>query len=882
MSEAEQSTGHPPQTVEYTPPPLGPDAERTGACDQTKKDSAAPRGAGPFPTIEGFEIEGILGKGGMGVVYRARQTSLKRLVALKMILTGGHADAEDLARFRAEAESAARLQHPNIVQIHAVGESAGRPYFALEFVEGGSLDRTLKGEPQEPGKAAALMETLARAMHAAHQRGIVHRDLKPANVLLAADGTPKIGDFGLAKQLDTDSGQTHSGAVMGTPSYMSPEQAAGRTREVGPAADVYALGAIFYELLTGRPPFRGASVLDTLEQVKGHDPIAPSRLQPRLPRDLETICLKCLQKEPAKRYASAEALADDLRRFQNHEPIRARPPSVMYLAWQFTRRHKAWVGGAVAVLLSLLLGLFGTSVAMFRALEAEGAANQNLTRATTAESDLRLELAQAQMRTARLAAQRGDWRTALDAYDAALASGRLDEVEIRALKVQALVALNDRAAAEKELDALFARGDLGKHEGTLYLLRGDFALSRFRGRDKALADVRAALAGDLADADREYARGLLAEHSDAALRHFQAAVKAEPFHHRANSALLMMLFFLGRRDECHSQARLCTLLFPDDPGPRVTSAFMLSLEGKPQEARARLKEAEKLLGVKEADLLAELVDFLNDGVQTFSGSDAFGAMQTISSPRLMLRFLPLMVKFRSTPDLSALGMGFVNLPSLANTWGKLATVVQRNQFADASPAMIQQIEEAMAHHPEGTLYFYHAHLVIQVAGVKKDRAEMAKLVRVAAESFQRSIDAPCMLPVVQRDARFWGAWAQAILARNKEKPDPGMRALALRNMGELLLHHDLKTGEVMMLAGAANDMVEYDMTRALLAHGLKKAPNDLGLQRFRVKTELAAGNYSKALELADALLTRKSDDEATQGYRKTALEELRKRLEKSP
>lgn len=881
MSEADQSTGHPPQTVEYTPPPLVPDAERTGAYDQTKKDTA-PRGGGPFPTIEGFEIEGILGKGGMGVVYRARQMSLKRLVALKMILTGGHADAEDLARFRAEAESVARLQHPNIVQIHAVGESEGRPYFALEFVEGGSLDRTLKGQPQDPAKAAALMETLARAVHAAHQRGIVHRDLKPANVLLAADGTPKIGDFGLAKQLDTDSGQTHSGAVMGTPSYMSPEQAAGRTREVGPAADVYALGAIFYELLTGRPPFRGASVLDTLEQVKGHEPIAPGRLQPRLPRDLETICLKCLQKEPAKRYASAEALADDLRRFGNHEPIRARPPSVMYLAWQFTRRHKALVGGAVAVFLALLLGLLGTSVGMFRARTAEGQANVNLKRATTAESDLRLELAEAQMRTARLAAQRGDWRTALHAYDAALSSDRLDEVEIRALKVQALVALNDRAAAEQELDGLFARGDLGKHAGTLHLLRGDFALSRFAGRDRALADVRAALEKDLSVADREYAQGLLAEHSDDALRHFQAAVKAEPFHHRANSALLMMLFFLGRRDECHSQARLCTLLFPDDPGPRVTLAFMRALEGKPAEAKQHLKDAEKLLRIKEAELLAELIDFLNDGVQAFAGSDAFGAMQTISSPRLVLRFLPLMVKFKSTPDLSALGMGFVNLPSLANTWGKLATVVQRNQFADASPAMIQQMEEAMAHHPEGTLFFYHAHLTIQLAGVKKDRAEMTKGVRKAAESFQRSIEAPCMFPGVQRDARFWGAWAQAILARNKEKPDPAMRALALRNIGELLLNHDLKPGEVMMLAGAANDMAEYDTTRALLAHGLKKAPNDLAMQRYRVKTELAAGNSSKAVDLADALLARKSDDEATRGYRKEALEQMKKRVEKGP
>jgi serine/threonine protein kinase len=225
----------------------------------------------------------------MGVVYKARQVALNRVVALKMILAGGHAGAEARARFRAEAEAVARLQHPNIVQVFEVGEHEGRPFFSLEFVDGGSLQGRLDGTPQAPAEAAALVRTLARAMHAAHEKGVVHRDLKPANVLLAADGTPKVTDFGLAKSLDEE-GHTQTGEIMGTPSYMAPEQAGGDKRQIGPTTDVYALGAILYELLTGRPPFRGPTPLDTILQVVSDEPVPPRRLQPKAPCDLERVC----------------------------------------------------------------------------------------------------------------------------------------------------------------------------------------------------------------------------------------------------------------------------------------------------------------------------------------------------------------------------------------------------------------------------------------------------------------------------------------------------------------------------------------------------------------------------------------------------------------
>ena len=284
----------------------------------------------------------------MGVIYQARQHQLNRLVALKMIRAGIQARPEELDRFRLEAEAVARLHHANIVQIYDIGEVAGLPFVALELLEGGSLADRLAGTPHPGRQAAELMVTLARAIHAAHQAGIVHRDLKPSNVLFDQDGIPKIVDFGLAKRLEVKEGPTQTGQVMGTPSYMAPEQARGQIREVGPAADVYALGAILYEMLTGRPPFKGTTPEETVWQVVHEEPVPPSRLLSRVPRDLETICLKCLAKEPPKRYASAEALADDLCRYLAGQTILARRTPVWERVAKWARRHPAAAASIVA------------------------------------------------------------------------------------------------------------------------------------------------------------------------------------------------------------------------------------------------------------------------------------------------------------------------------------------------------------------------------------------------------------------------------------------------------------------------------------------------------------------------------------------------------
>jgi eukaryotic-like serine/threonine-protein kinase len=342
------------RTADFTPQPEAAPA-RTKLADREPPVLREPH----LPAVDGYEILGELGRGGMGVVYRARHVLLNRPCVLKMILAGDFADALAVARFRVEAEAEARLHHPNIVQIYHIGEVAGRPFFELEYVEGGSLDRRLDGTPWTPRRAAELVEALARGIAEAHRHEIVHRDLKPGNVLLASDGTPKITDFGLAKSLAGDSGLTQTGAILGSPAYMAPEQAEGKTKEVGPLADVYALGAILYELLTGRPPLCGATMLETLELVRTAEPVPPSRLVPGLPRDVETIALKCLQKETGKRYDSAAALAEDLRRFLGGEPIVARRIGPIERAWRWCRRHPAPACLTAAVVLVATLGLAG-------------------------------------------------------------------------------------------------------------------------------------------------------------------------------------------------------------------------------------------------------------------------------------------------------------------------------------------------------------------------------------------------------------------------------------------------------------------------------------------------------------------------------------------
>ena len=372
-----------------------------------------------------YELLEEIARGGMGVVYRARQTGLNRIVALKMILAGQLASQQDVKRFHTEAEAAANLDHPGIVPVYEVGQYEGQHYFSMGYVDGQSLAARIASGPLAAGDAARLVKSIAEAVQFAHDHNVIHRDLKPANVLLDDQGHPRVTDFGLAKRVSGESELTDTGQVLGTPSFMPPEQAAGKLDQVGPASDIYALGAILYTVVTGRPPFQAASPVDTLLQVLELDPVSPRTLNPRIPRDLETVTLKCLEKEPLRRYASAGEFADELQRFLDGDPIRARPVSRTERVWRWCRRNPARALAAGVALLSLAVILVG-GYWFNRRLEdqlrqteaAELQLQMTLTRemAGRLDGDLR-QLAMVSQLMAATLTQRADWTDGqLDAW----------------------------------------------------------------------------------------------------------------------------------------------------------------------------------------------------------------------------------------------------------------------------------------------------------------------------------------------------------------------------------------------------------------------------------------------------------------------------------
>jgi tRNA A-37 threonylcarbamoyl transferase component Bud32 len=332
---------------------VAPNAFVESAETETKEFVAGTR----LGYIGDYELLEEIARGGMGVVYKARQSSLKRIVAVKMIRSGEQAGEKEIKRFHTEAEAAAQLQHPGIVAIHEIGEHEGRHYFSMDFVDGKNLAQIGNGKPISPRSAAEWLKAITEAVQYAHQRGVLHRDLKPQNIMLDAAGRPRVTDFGLAKNLGSDSTLTNTGAVMGSPCYMSPEQARGRNDLIGPATDVYSLGAILYELLTGQPPFRGKTPIETMSQVVNDDPPRPRSLNPNAAVDLETICLKCLEKDPVRRYPTARELEADLGRFLEGEPVQAQPANAFRRTVSWFRRHRWVLSAAVSALILTLAGL---------------------------------------------------------------------------------------------------------------------------------------------------------------------------------------------------------------------------------------------------------------------------------------------------------------------------------------------------------------------------------------------------------------------------------------------------------------------------------------------------------------------------------------------
>jgi len=388
------------------------------ASDSSDHASTSTATGLPLPrTFGDYALLEEIARGGMGIVYRARQVSLDRIVAVKMLLFGPFSSPEFVKRFRAEAAAAASLQHPNIVAIHEVGVHQGQQFFAMDYVEGQSLAKLLANGPLPARNAASYLKTIAEAIHYAHERGILHRDLKPSNVLIDANGQPRVSDFGLARRLEGASELTVTGQVLGSPNYMPPEQAVARRGKVSRRSDVYSLGAMLYHLLAGRPPFVGQALTDTLEQVLNAEPVSPRLLNPSVPRDLETICLKCLEKEPDKRYATAQALADEFGRFLSNETVHARPVTPIERVWRWCRRKPALAGALAIAGVLLLTVLIGSPITVYRISKARKAELAQLHRAEAGELLAHQNQYASDMYRAHAAVNEGDFFSALRLLD---------------------------------------------------------------------------------------------------------------------------------------------------------------------------------------------------------------------------------------------------------------------------------------------------------------------------------------------------------------------------------------------------------------------------------------------------------------------------------
>jgi predicted Ser/Thr protein kinase/tetratricopeptide (TPR) repeat protein len=631
-------------TLAFRPPVahnsgMSPDADATVTSPPPAASDTAtlpPGAAAPppppaptFATVPGYQLVKELGRGGMGVVYLATQDGLNRQVALKMVLAGAHASEKEKARFLVEAEAVAAVRHPGVVQVFDFGTHDGRPYFALEYLSGGCLGSRLDGTPMPPRTAARLVQQIATAVQAAHDAGVVHRDLKPANILFDADGKPKVTDFGLAKRVGSESGLTQTGAVMGTPSYMAPEQAEGK-KEVGPAADVYAVGAILYECLTGRPPFRAATPLDTLLQVMSAEPVPPRQLNPQTPADLETVALKCLSKDPRRRYPSAAAVADDLRRYQSGEPIVARPVSLAERGWRWLKKNPL----LAAVVVGGPLLLSGTVVIVLAALLLTAVANVRLAAETLkAENDRKEAELQRMIAHERL-------EKAIEAIDKMLVragserwAGSPEMQEERRQVLEDAVAFYQGFTGEDSKDpqvrkegakaytrlaaAYLMLGDLEKtttaaaEAGRLYDgLMAEFPneAEHFAAAAEAhsLAGNSAALRAQYADALREYTRAVGLADTARGMRGDSAAYKL-----RAVEARAALGYFYLQDDRAKGEQLVATLLElarevggPADAGYEYRSALAFALtvgaaydlaRGDPKAAAAKYDESAAVL-----------------------------------------------------------------------------------------------------------------------------------------------------------------------------------------------------------------------------------------------------------------------------------------------
>ncbi len=806
----------------------------------------------------------------MGRVYLAEQEKPKRLVALKVIQPGILGD-EAVQRFEKEVRALGRVRHPGIADIFEAGsvetELGSQPYLAMEYVRGKDLvtDADLRGLGVR--ERVSLLSLVCDAVHAAHEEGIVHRDLKPGNILVDGAGQPKVLDFGLARFVARDAATlaatTTTGRLLGTPQYMSPEQAKGDQRTVDRRSDVYALGVILYRILCGRLPysFDGKLLPDVLRTICEEEPPPLSSHDARLRGDVETVVLKALAKERERRYPSAADFAEDLRRYLRDEPIRARPPSTWYQLRKFAARNRVLVGGVVAVMVTLVAGLIGVSTQLARALraerDAEGARGRTL--------DL---LAQ----TTDLSAQRGLWQRALDASEGALGGGHAHEVELRLRKAEANIALNRAEGARVELDRVDASSDLTQGQrARALLLRGELALASDASAD-GLSLVQRAIASGLEGADAAYAQGLVAETSPDAVARFREALDLDPFHYRASKILSVLLVVLARFDEAEESLRVAAVLYPEDPGLRLVASFSKALRGDAEGAREVAKGAEKAFGQPLVQQM--LVTFAGtralveelEAAASFTGGNTVPVLQ----PAMRLAGLAAGLPKGAAGEDQSIGLAFPLPPVLTRALGEFQGAFVA-MLAGRGEAAAQAFRESFRRHPialspflEGYLHFGDCRWADGLRAFSEAES---------APTFTRRI------PDMSRVGASICCWQ---LAQANPAEADALRARVRGFVSRLHSADEIEIGPAWMLAAIADWALDPTSARAILDSCERRAPNHPDVLRIRARVELRAGAHRRAFEAAEAHFKAHGENGQVREYRDQAIAEARAWLESLP
>lgn len=804
-----------------------------------------------------YILEAELGHGGMGVVYRARQISLNRVVAVKVLLLGKYSSTESVERLQREAQAAAGLVHPNIVPIHEVGQHDQQHYFSMEFVDGKDLEKILIGGPLSARRAAELVVSIADAVHFAHLHGVLHRDLKPSNVLIDRLGNPRLTDFGLAKQMGERKELTRTGQLMGTINYLAPEVLLSRGQEIGIPSDVYGIGAIFYELLTDRPPFWGSSMAETIRSICHDEPASPRALVTNVPRDFETVCLKCLAKDPKARYASAAAVRDDCRALlSGHAPLARRPgPLVVFQKWAQRNIGYVLLGSAILISSSLAYAII---------------------RDVRAQRDLARQVAtlSSAWGKAELASRNGQWRDALRHLNDADAAGYGDKVDLGLRRAEAWTVLSQPDKAGGELERLAKRADLGDSRGTVLLRLGEHQLFGPATHNQGVQNIRQAVQAGLAGAEKPFADALLATSTPQALELFRQTLKLNPFHHGAHRHSLGLEHLLGLHQEVAEHIRVCKILFPDDPSATFVEASELALAGKLADAQALLESVSQTTSSEVLHRLRSGLPLLDLAAKYYDVEVKLGQRQFDSRQFDQLRAsaaslfshagvpnMPISISQSRIPDLPCIQTGI----------HEAIEAVQALMFPllGDTDATLRKIKSSWGHHPEALLPMFAATSLD--AQHPRSGTKSLALLSIQAQLFQLAADSPSILPTLPRSALYRATKTHYELA-GRQQTNSVQSCLA--NIQRASRFSSLSAAECQAYFDMAFALGNHDLAGDLLRTWLQRKPDDPAALRARIQLQIAKGAFGSALQSADQLLTISPSDQWALEQKETAVRKL--------